>query len=206
MKTTLAVLMGFVILTGATVRLVAHHSFAAEFDVKQPVLFKGDRYQDGVDQPARLDPHERDAAEWQDRSVDGRRRRAHGPLSPRFQQNLAAGGYADRRRWLSREGRDEQDERPRNYVRRRSETVRRLRGHRRTAITESALPDRGFRYLPDGGVFLGRSRDGRTVSFRRQRVAELGVEPHDAVDRAYRRGIGPAAVLPEPVFGTAAMT
>jgi len=41
MKTTLAVLMGFVILTGATVRLVAHHSFAAEFDAKQPVLFKG---------------------------------------------------------------------------------------------------------------------------------------------------------------------
>ena len=41
MNTTLAVLMGFVILTGATVRLVAHHSFAAEFDAKQPVLFKG---------------------------------------------------------------------------------------------------------------------------------------------------------------------
>jgi len=41
MRTTLAVLMGFVILTGATVRLVAHHSFAAEFDAKQPVLFKG---------------------------------------------------------------------------------------------------------------------------------------------------------------------
>src|SRR5262249_20256220 len=41
MKTTRAVLMGFVILTGATVRLVAHHSFAAEFDAKQPVLFKG---------------------------------------------------------------------------------------------------------------------------------------------------------------------
>src|SRR5262245_8839025 len=31
-------------------------------------------------------------------------------------------------------------------------------------------------------------------------VAELGVETHDAVDGAYRRGIGPAAVLPEPVF------
>jgi len=41
MKTTLAVLTGFVILMGGTVRLVAHHSFAAEFDAKQPVLFKG---------------------------------------------------------------------------------------------------------------------------------------------------------------------
>ena len=41
MKTTLAVLTGFVILTGGSVRLAAHHSFAAEFDAKQPVLFKG---------------------------------------------------------------------------------------------------------------------------------------------------------------------
>jgi len=41
MKTTLAVLTGFVILMGGTVRLVAHHSFAEEFDAKQPVLFKG---------------------------------------------------------------------------------------------------------------------------------------------------------------------
>ncbi|HEU5258771.1 MAG TPA: DUF6152 family protein [Vicinamibacterales bacterium] len=41
MRTTLAVLMGFVMLTNATARLVAHHSFAAEFDAKQPVLFKG---------------------------------------------------------------------------------------------------------------------------------------------------------------------
>lgn len=41
MRTTLAVLMGFVMLANATARLVAHHSFAAEFDAKQPVLFKG---------------------------------------------------------------------------------------------------------------------------------------------------------------------
>ena len=41
MRTTLAVLIGFVMLTNATARLHAHHSFAAEFDAKQPVLFKG---------------------------------------------------------------------------------------------------------------------------------------------------------------------
>ncbi len=41
MRTMLAVLFGFVMLTDATVPLVAHHSFAAEFDAKQPVLFKG---------------------------------------------------------------------------------------------------------------------------------------------------------------------
>jgi hypothetical protein len=41
MKTTFALLAGFVILAGATVRLAAHHSFAAEFDAKRPVLYKG---------------------------------------------------------------------------------------------------------------------------------------------------------------------
>jgi Family of unknown function (DUF6152) len=42
MKRTIAVVVGVVILTAAaTVRLAAHHSFAAEFDAKQPVLFKG---------------------------------------------------------------------------------------------------------------------------------------------------------------------
>jgi hypothetical protein len=42
MKTTLAMLVGAVTLAAAaTVPLAAHHSFAAEFDAKQPVLFKG---------------------------------------------------------------------------------------------------------------------------------------------------------------------
>ena len=42
MKTTLAVLVGCAILGAvATVPVAAHHSFAAEFDAKQPVLFKG---------------------------------------------------------------------------------------------------------------------------------------------------------------------
>jgi len=42
MRTTLAVLVGGVTLTlAAAVPLAAHHSFAAEFDAKQPVLFKG---------------------------------------------------------------------------------------------------------------------------------------------------------------------
>jgi len=72
---------------------------------------QGYRHKDGVDQPACVDSHERDAAKRQDRSVDGRRRRAYGPVPPRIQQDLAAGGHADRCRWLSCERRHEQDER-----------------------------------------------------------------------------------------------
>ena len=42
MKSRLAVLMGAVVVAAATTApLAAHHSFAAEFDAKQPVLFKG---------------------------------------------------------------------------------------------------------------------------------------------------------------------
>ena len=42
MKHTLAVLIaGLTLTAAATVPLAAHHSFAAEFDAKQPVLFKG---------------------------------------------------------------------------------------------------------------------------------------------------------------------
>jgi hypothetical protein len=42
MKSTFAVLVGAVALSAAAgAPLSAHHSFAAEFDAKQPVLFKG---------------------------------------------------------------------------------------------------------------------------------------------------------------------
>ena len=42
MKATLAVVVGSItLMVAATAPIVAHHSFAAEFDAKQPVLFKG---------------------------------------------------------------------------------------------------------------------------------------------------------------------
>jgi len=41
MKTTLAVVGSIALMVVATVPIAAHHSFAAEFDAKQPVLFKG---------------------------------------------------------------------------------------------------------------------------------------------------------------------
>jgi Family of unknown function (DUF6152) len=41
MKTTLALLVAVTVGAAASVPLAAHHSFAAEFDAKQPVLFKG---------------------------------------------------------------------------------------------------------------------------------------------------------------------
>ena len=42
MKRTCAVVLGVVMLAAAApVPLAAHHSFSAEFDAKQPVLFKG---------------------------------------------------------------------------------------------------------------------------------------------------------------------
>ena len=41
MKTTLAVVGSIALMVVATVPIAAHHSFAAEFDAKRPVLFKG---------------------------------------------------------------------------------------------------------------------------------------------------------------------
>ena len=41
MKTTLAVVGSIALMVVATAPIAAHHSFAAEFDAKQPVLFKG---------------------------------------------------------------------------------------------------------------------------------------------------------------------
>jgi len=41
MKMTLAMLVAVTLSSAASVPLAAHHSFAAEFDAKQPVLFKG---------------------------------------------------------------------------------------------------------------------------------------------------------------------
>jgi Family of unknown function (DUF6152) len=41
MKTTLAMIVAITLASVASVPLAAHHSFAAEFDAKQPVLFKG---------------------------------------------------------------------------------------------------------------------------------------------------------------------
>ena len=41
MKTMLAMLVAVMLAAAAGVPLAAHHSFAAEFDAKQPVLFKG---------------------------------------------------------------------------------------------------------------------------------------------------------------------
>jgi hypothetical protein len=41
MKTTLAMLVAVTLSSATSVPLAAHHSFAAEFDAKQPVLFKG---------------------------------------------------------------------------------------------------------------------------------------------------------------------
>jgi hypothetical protein len=41
MKTTLALLVAVTLGSAASVPLAAHHSFAAEFDARQPVLFKG---------------------------------------------------------------------------------------------------------------------------------------------------------------------
>ena len=41
MKTPLAMLVAVTLASAASVPLAAHHSFTAEFDAKQPVLFKG---------------------------------------------------------------------------------------------------------------------------------------------------------------------
>ena len=55
----------------------------------------GHRHEDGVDQPARVDPHRRQEAGWQDRELDGRRRDAERAAAPRLQQEVAAARHRD---------------------------------------------------------------------------------------------------------------
>ena len=76
-------------LGGAVVSVSAHHAFAAEFDANKPVEFSGTVTQDGVDQPARLDTHEREEA------------RRHASRSGRSRLGLrtcSSGGASRRRR------------------------------------------------------------------------------------------------------------
>ena len=62
MRTKLSVMIAGLGLLLAAVPVLAHHSFAAEFDAKKPVKLSGHGHEDGVDQSARVDLYRREEA------------------------------------------------------------------------------------------------------------------------------------------------
>jgi hypothetical protein len=74
-----------------TPRPSAHHAFAAEFDSTRPIKLRGTVVKMEWINPAHLAAPRREAAGWQDGTLDDRGRPAERTVSARLQQELPAG-------------------------------------------------------------------------------------------------------------------
>ena len=100
------------LVTAAAVPVIAHHSFAAEFDAKKPVKLRGT-----VIKMEWINPHSWIHIDVKNddgtrRHVDGRRRRAERADSPRLEPQVAASRHGDPRRGLPGQGRRHPRQRP----------------------------------------------------------------------------------------------
>ena len=178
----------------AAVPVIAHHSFAAEFDAKRPVKLRGT-----VVKMEWINPHswihiDVKTRRRQGRALDGRGRRAERAAPPRLEQEVAARGHRDPRRGLPGQGRREPRQRPRHHLPGRQEAVRRLVGHRRAGretrevsssrcrLTYEATPLTGIGL----GVALAQSspRRGTRQVFKYPRTSDAHTSTLEAVSAA----------------------
>ena len=149
MRGKLAVAVIGVGLILAAVPVVAHHSFAAEYDAQRPVKMTGT-----VTQMEWINPHA-----WIHIDVkkpDGKAEnwmveagRAECVAAPRVQQAVAAAGHGDHRGRLPGQGRGEPRQRPGHHLSGRPQAVRRLLGHRRSGRTAGEVKAIGDRVIAD---------------------------------------------------------
>ena len=147
--------------------VVAHHSFAAEFDINRPIQLDG-----VVTKMQFSNPHswlhiEVTTDDRREAAVDGRGRRAERADSPRLESQLGAGRHQGARRGLPGEGSIVPRERPRDHVAGRLELVHgsgRGRGAERRVASDraerkgAAASGRGAFYLPGGNASSRKSR------------------------------------------------
>ena len=136
MRTKLSVMIAGLGLLLAAVPVLAHHSFAAEFDAKKPVKLSGT-----VTKMEWINPHA-----WiyidvknTDGTVTNWMVEAGAPnalLRRGWTKNSLLPGHRDRHRRLSGEGRREPRQRPRYHLQGRQEALRRLPGHWRAGRTQ----------------------------------------------------------------------
>jgi hypothetical protein len=151
----------------ATVPVLAHHAFSAEFDAKAPVTLRGP-----VTKIEWINPH----AWIHMENKDGRTGRARSGWSKAvtpntLQRNGIArrfdqGRHGDRRVGISREGRAHARQRPRHHLPRRPDAVHGLVGHRRAARRKDPNEKPKAERSSDDATRCGRSgarrhHDGR---------------------------------------------
>ena len=198
MSRKLLIAAGAAALLTASVPLLAHHAFSAEFDANAPVTLRGP-----VTRVEWINPHawihvEVENQGRQERGVDGRGRHAEHAAAQRRHARLDPDWHRHRRLRLPGEGRQEARQRPRYHLAGRPHAVHGIVRHRRAAATarirtrnrsRSRRADAkcAFAFAPKALRRSGASGDGRSaLRMRRRRLCRRSASAYRAPRTAAR--------------------